>query len=506
MLRVFDREQLALVPAVQLAAPLPELERLRRGTEPQSSGLEWVGPDGRTWLETYGTKDGLAPYYNLLDRRVQQAVLQLAAELFDRYGHHPALVGLAVQLSSDGYAQLPPLEWGLDDATVSRFSADCGIAIEASGPNRFAVRHALLTGTHAEKWRAWRATQVTEFYAQLAALVRQGNKRRRLLLTTEQTFDHPTLKARILPKILDESRVHSTLLSLGIVGTQLGDVPGVVVCPTRYLEPIRPLVDRAVDLEINEAFAAPRTDVNTNDTSAALFYHRSKHLTLSSLAAKSPIPVADDFRLICQPLAYEAAVRRPYATSVADNDLNVLLDGGELLPIGQEDILRNVRLILQRLPVSARISDVHQQPILVRTYAGPNTTTLLVVNTCPWPTDAQVLLDLPHAVTAEPLAGGESIDAPAVVIAAGRPWSLSLEPYAMHAVSLAAPAKVMAVRAQVVPSSRTELQTRLSQLIPDAEPRIYTSLTNPGFEVVGGGGVLPGWRLLAERARCNQSS
>ena len=35
MLRVFDREGLALLPALQLASPLPELEKLRRGSDPQ---------------------------------------------------------------------------------------------------------------------------------------------------------------------------------------------------------------------------------------------------------------------------------------------------------------------------------------------------------------------------------------------------------------------------------------------------------------------------------------
>ena len=46
MLRVFDREELALLPSVEFAAPLPQLELLRRGSDAKTSGLEWVGPDG----------------------------------------------------------------------------------------------------------------------------------------------------------------------------------------------------------------------------------------------------------------------------------------------------------------------------------------------------------------------------------------------------------------------------------------------------------------------------
>ena len=124
LLRAFDREGLALVPTLQLAPPLPELELLRRSSDPQTSGIEWIDGNGRTWLAANGTQRGLAPYYNLLDKRVQQAVLNVVDELTERYGHHAALAGLAVQLSADGYGQLPGLEWGFDDATVAAFERD----------------------------------------------------------------------------------------------------------------------------------------------------------------------------------------------------------------------------------------------------------------------------------------------------------------------------------------------------------------------------------------------
>ena len=122
-LSVFDREGLTLVPAIEFAAPLAELEAFRRASDPQTTGLELVGPDGRTWLETYGTRSGLAPYYNVLDSRVQQQMLKIVGEVVERYGHHPAFGGVAIQLTGDGYAQLPGLEWGLDDSTVRALRA-----------------------------------------------------------------------------------------------------------------------------------------------------------------------------------------------------------------------------------------------------------------------------------------------------------------------------------------------------------------------------------------------
>ena len=154
MLRVFDREGLALVPAVEFAAPLPQLELLRRNSDPHTSGLEWVGRDGRTWLEANGNRRGLAPYYNLLDPRVQHAMLETVRNVMGRYGRSRAFAGLAIQLTSDGYAQLPPLDWGMDDATIGRFERETRIQLPDTGPDRFAARYALLTGRHAAAWRS----------------------------------------------------------------------------------------------------------------------------------------------------------------------------------------------------------------------------------------------------------------------------------------------------------------------------------------------------------------
>ena len=217
LLRVFDRDGLTLVPAINLATPLPELERLRRASNPQTSGLEWVGPDGRTWLQAIGSRNGQAPYYNLLNPRVQQEIFRAIRELVEHYGSHPALGGVALQLSSDGYAQLPTPEWGLDDATVARFENETAIQIQAAGPNRFAVRHAALEWAACAEFGAWRAAQGhRSFIDSSQALIRSSNERRRLLLTVEQSFDHPQVNARILPRILNDIQLDATLLDLGI--------------------------------------------------------------------------------------------------------------------------------------------------------------------------------------------------------------------------------------------------------------------------------------------------
>ena len=100
LLRLFDREELQLIPALEFAAPLPALEAApprRAGAD----GIEWIGPEGTAWTQNFTPRRGLAPYYNTLDPRVQEAMLDVVRELAQRYAQHrvlrrpgPAALGL----------------------------------------------------------------------------------------------------------------------------------------------------------------------------------------------------------------------------------------------------------------------------------------------------------------------------------------------------------------------------------------------------------------------------
>ena len=129
LLRLMDRENLQLVPALEFATPLPALEAIRRRGGPAAQGLEWIGADGSTWCQTNSTHRGLAPYYNTLDPRVQEAMLAAVRELVRRYAGHASFRGLALRLSAYGYAQLPGPDWGMDDATIARFEHDTGVQV-----------------------------------------------------------------------------------------------------------------------------------------------------------------------------------------------------------------------------------------------------------------------------------------------------------------------------------------------------------------------------------------
>lgn len=498
LLRVFDRSGLAFMPALQFAAPLPELESLRRGTNPQQSGLEWIGADGRSWLETYGTKRGLAPYYNLLDQRVQEALVDVVRELVQRYGHHRSLAGVAVQLSAAGYDQLPGLEWGLDDATVAQFERETGIQLDDDGANRFAARLAALTGEHADAWRSWRAERVTHFYGRLASLVQATDSRRRLLLTTEEMLAPPGQSTSPQPSVLSKLRVDRLMLDRGIDRQQLQQMSGIEFCPTRYVESAVPLADRAVDLELNEAFTATTRRTAVAEPVGAVFYHRPRRLRLTTFDAKSPF---ESYTMLVSESSPDAAgTRQPLTMSLSDHVPAVILDGGELLPMGQEDAKRHVLKMLSQLPADV-VPTVHrQQPVTLRAYAEPQRTTYVVANDCPWSADVEVVVEIPSKTTMAPLTAGRAETPGPQTFEAGRQvWTLRLAPYDVESVRFAAAGvELVELHASVGDAAQSELQARLADLGNRdlTAPRVYEALANAGFEPIGGGGPLPGWKLV----------
>jgi hypothetical protein len=503
MLRVFDREGISLLPALDFSAPLPSLELQRRQSDAKTSGLEWVGRDGKTWLDTNGTRRGLAPYYNLLDPRVQQAILEVVGDTIKRYGRHPAFAGLAIQLSSAGYAQLPPTEWGLDDATFTRFARDKGIQPADNGPERFEARYKLIIGPQAAAWRSWRAKQVSEFYAQLATLIR-GNGDRRLVLTTESVFADPLLAENMRPNLNGhsaEARAVSSLADVGIDREYLEHVPGVVLCPTRYVEPMASLPDRATDLELNEAFALWRQPSTPSQSRAAVLYHRPVRQRLSSFEiAGRPWRVAGEMQLVCQSLPEGFAVRRPYVEALAEHDPAMIIDGGERLPLGQEDVLREIRFMFAQLPTSAEVTEIAKQPVIVRTYAEPNQITVVAMNLSPWRCDAVVTLDVTQSTTLQRLAlpTADAMAAKPVALPAGQqPWTAPLGPYETCVVRIpTAGAKVVDVQ---VPNAaaNAELAAKLSDLNRrDLTAKSdYPALSNPSFEPLAGASRVVGWHL-----------
>ena len=101
-------------------------------------------------------------------------------ELAARYAKHPSFAGLALQLSADGYAQLPGAEWGCDDDTLVQFTREVDLGDAAGPPHE--LRDRLLTPSVRRHWLRWRAEKLAEFYRRLQAEVSAARRGARLYL------------------------------------------------------------------------------------------------------------------------------------------------------------------------------------------------------------------------------------------------------------------------------------------------------------------------------------
>jgi len=510
LFRLFDREGLQLIPAVEFAAPLPRLEALRRQGGPTAEGTEWIGPDGVEWSRTHAPRRGLAPYYNVLHPAVQEALLEVVRELIDRYQHHESFGGLAIQLSAHGYAQLPGPAWGMDDATAARFQRDTKLPLPdpEAGPERFAQRAELLTGKHRRSWLEWRAGQLSQFYRRVQtelATVRPGS---RLYLAGSGLLAGVDLQTELRPALLRRTTMADALLRAGINvqdyrddGRQDGGKL-VLLRPERIV-PSGSLSARAVNLEIGQM---PDLDESFADHTipGSLFFHPPQEVRVESFDRKSPFKTTYT-RLVAHPVPSGRQNRRRFVHSLATLDSQVMIDGGWMVPLGQEESIRDLVAAYRRLPaagfrrVGARHGTDSSQPVTFRCGTHAGLTYAYVVNDAPFRATARVRVEAPPGCRLTELTGLRQVAA-LKRDANGAYWQMELEPYDLVAVRFSAPnVRLFDPQALFVEAVEVALNKRIRELADRAAslrnpPQPLGVLENPGFERPAvGESPMPGW-------------
>ena len=169
LLRVFDREGLQLIPAVEFASPLPELEAVLRRGGPEAEGLVWTGPDGDVGPDAHAASRPGAVLQRAASpgaggdarrgagagRRVRRAIRRLP--------------GWGSSFRPTATPSCSGRAWGVDDATIARFERDTKLRVPGEGPGRFAERARFLAGEGRREWLDWRAAQLNRFYRRVQA-------------------------------------------------------------------------------------------------------------------------------------------------------------------------------------------------------------------------------------------------------------------------------------------------------------------------------------------------
>jgi hypothetical protein len=513
LLRVFDREGLRLIPAVQLATPLPGLEALKQSAadEQGKAALTWIGADGRALIDRRPADAAVGPYYNILAPQVQTELTAAADQLLERYGRHRALAGLALQLSGAGYGVLPGLASGFDDDTIKRFAADARIELPQTGADRFQKRAALLLGPQLDAWKNWRAGQLTKFYADLSAHVAGNRADLQLVLTTEDLFTGPA-EQRLRQAVSGRGALDDAAKELGLDLRQLAAAPNVTLLRARRLNADESINERALDLRLNAAAELDRALAPT-PRSGDLLYYTSTRLRLPSFDAQGPFGADRTYLALSSPsFPLDDAALEPLATALAGRDFTTLASGAELLPLAENNVQTAAFRTFRELPLAAADVQIERQaPVTIRIYRERESTTVCLINESPWPADVALPLQCDANIVwrqlgVEPAASNPKptptnpADATTGSLTAGpQKWSTTLPSYGIQARRFSSPTmQVGAFTPQVAQEAKTDLARRVAALeerMPNLNvERAYEQLKNPSFELAGENGRLLGWQ------------
>lgn len=503
LFRLFDRQRLQLIPALEYAAPLPALEAIRRQGGPQAEAVEWIGADGNPRFSGHAPQTGLGPYYNTLHPRVQEEMLRVVREVVDRYAHHSSFGGLAIRLSAEGYAQLPGPEWGLDDLTIARFQEDSKCHVPGNGPQRFAQRAAFLAGEGHGRWLDWRAGQLSRFYHRVHAELTGARPGARLFLTPAESLAGGVAEGPLRPALPQTVSMEGALLRVGIDAQRYQDARGPVLLRPQPIVPGARLAAQAVSLTIEQM---PDADdyFRGLPTPGSLFFHPPQEVRVASFDEKSYFQPSYT-QLVAQLTPSDYHNRRRFAGSLAALDAQVVFDGGWMLPMGQEASIRELVGVYRRLPAVRfhRLGEARgptaAQPVTFRYASDGQHTYLYAVNNAPFATTARVGVQGAEGSRMEELSGLRRV-AGLKRDTSGTYWMVQLRPYDVVAVRFSKPG-VSFYQPQIsLPGS---VETALKQRIHEMAARVASLrsppppmkvLVNPGFErPPAEGNSLPGW-------------
>ncbi len=499
LLRVLDREGIRVIPTVQLATPLPRLERQRLSIDSADAGLAWIGPDGKAWSSIGSNGRGETPYYNALHDEVQAEIVELALELSRRYGKHESFGGVGMQLSSKGYGVLPGLKWGMDDTTAAAFTADTGTSLPSVGENRFRQRAAYLSGEGIDAWRTWRTQKVSGLYAKISERLATERSDLQLVLTTEDLFAGEPLQRRLRYALSDRVNLNEALLDHGIDLQGINQTRGVTALAPYRLGAEAPLQKRALDLRINVA-----TDhgelLPLADRSAALFFHASEQVRLPSFDLRGSFG-GDQTSLVVttQPTPAGTARRRQLVSALARSDAFSMVEGGIAVLSGADLATRQLLETVQELPgIDAESHTSEKQPIVMRVYRSGESTTITLINESPWPVSVQLPLEAAEVCRWQKLGMGEDAVENALSIGSEE-WQVELKPFDLQAWQFESTGlKVGDPKIALDDLARLDLEQRIGEIESRTGNLIirreYLQLQNPGFELKGEEERIVGWQ------------
>ncbi len=380
LLRDFDRDRRSLILALDIDSTLPSLSRWDDGQLIESILQRTF--DGSHWTGLGKNDLSRRPRYNPLNSRVQSELIAAIREIVDRYGHHRAFAGIALQLDQDSQLVFAGDRWGYDAQSLASFQHASQVKLpppdkleEAfSGSLRLAYLH-------------WRAQELTKLYGRLGQVLQGKQKNAKLYLNAARIWDrrpHPKDFFHADSIIRNPTEY---LMAFGIDADQIQQLPGVVLMrgslesPSESINPqdwVRQLARKSGLQQAVSASAETATVVLQQPRGQSL-------VAVNQLGEVALNPVSSwIYPQLSGPAEH---ARKRLVDQVFHSDPQLLVSGGWLPVVGQEESLQTVVKTLREFPPIAM--DTVQLPqgesnLRIRTGVFQNRTYIQLVNNAPW--------------------------------------------------------------------------------------------------------------------------
>ena len=182
---------------------------------------------------------GLPPVCNFFHPKTQNQIEKMIRALVKEGAPYKSFKGISLQLYRDGAGWWGDIKSGYNDYCIDAFERDTGIKVpvDRADPLRGKAYYEWLMANCREKWVDWRCDKVAEFYAGMAAILREARSDLRLWFIAGPKFD-AVHELDENPDYFDESFVGRSLRDAGLDGEKLAAaipdaILGVTVHPQR---------------------------------------------------------------------------------------------------------------------------------------------------------------------------------------------------------------------------------------------------------------------------------
>jgi hypothetical protein len=507
LFRLCEREGLTLVPALVLNGALPRVEVLRsevEGTDRVAGLVHWNGTPAETQKPHF-------PIYNPLHPLVQDQGVAAVEELSARYARFRSFGGIAVICRPDSYSILAGQQWGYDDETLNEFWRTAGRTSEL--PEDRQQRREYLFGSQMNQWLQWRAQSLASWYGRMAREIRNHHATANLFLAPVDLYRNEEMEASLAPGLHSPVDYRKQMLRLGWDPPTLAQLEGVKILKSKRLAPNQSLARNRHEISLDNQRHA---DEFFRDCGAIgeLFVHRIPWAHFSQLQEQVPFQGQQSALMRLQPLAPAGAwSQQRFLNSLRAGDMLCLVDGGQMMPTGQERELREMISVFRQLPAvpfrevsladSAFKLRSTELPVIVRQFLGAGQLWFYVVNASPWPCKVRLRFS---SDASDPLAISmfHDISIQQTLEGTQRIIELELRPLSMTGGMVQSPLPIENYQFELPPQAADKLRKQVhvlqAKLVRSINSQALDVLSNGDFEN-NGQPLLSGWEFNQQGTR-----